>query len=75
MTDTTQEQKDQEILKLQKIDCLVKAIGTMVMIPKYESDPNNIGAKVFAGTIQQPILQGDYRDTALDKLNELIKQL
>ena len=67
--------KEQHDKVLTSIDVLIKSLGTMVMIPKYESDPNNIGAKVFAGTIQQPILQGDYRDIALDKLNELIKQL
>ena len=75
MTDTTQEQKDQEILKLQKIDCLVKATGSMIMIPEYESDPTQIGVKHFKGTIQQPILQGAYRETALAKLDEFIKQL
>lgn len=69
--------ENEEILKLQKIDCLVKAIGSMVMIPKYErADPLDLGSKeVFAGTIQQPILQGAYRETALAKLDEFIKQL
>ena len=43
--------ENEEILKLQKIDCLVKAIGTMVMVPKYErADPLDLGSKeVFAG--------------------------
>lgn len=69
--------ENEEILKLQKIDCLVKAIGTMVMVPKYErADPLDLGSKeVFAGTIQQPILQGAYRETALAKLDKLIKEL
>lgn len=77
MIQPTHEEKDLEILKLQKIDCLVKALGTMVMIPKYESDPSNIGAKHFAGTIQQPILEdkSESRDKALSKLTSLIESL
>ena len=47
----------------------------MVMIPEYESDPSQIGVKNFKGTIQQPILLGDYRDTALKQLNTLITDL
>lgn len=72
----TQEVKDQqEILKLQKIDCLVKALGTMVMIPEYESDPSQIGVKHFKGTIQQPILVGDNREEAIKKLTTVINSL
>lgn len=47
----------------------------MVMIPKYDSDPNQIGVKTFAGTIQQPILQDEARDKALVKITSLIESL
>lgn len=69
------EEKDIAILKLQKIDCLIKALGTMVMKPEYESDPNNIGSKLFKGSIQQPILLDNQREDALVKLNQLINSI
>lgn len=47
----------------------------MVMIPEYESDPNQIGVKHFKGTIQQPILQKDSREAALNKITLLIQSL
>ena len=72
----TEKVNELEILKLQKIDALVKCLGTMVMIPDYRTNPQDLVAgKQFAGTIQQPILQGAYRDNTLSKLDELISQL
>lgn len=68
-------ENEKEVLKLQKIDCLVKALGTMVMIPNYEVDPNNIAKKQFAGSIQQPILVDAYRTLAMDKLSQVINSL
>lgn len=69
--------KEQHDKVLTSIDVLIKSLGTMVIVPKYErADPMDLGSKeVFAGTIQQPILQGAYRETALAKLDELIKTL
>lgn len=73
----TETMSEIEILKLQKADCLVKALGTMVVIPTYESDPENIGAKIYKGPIQQPILAegSKLRTDALNKLNEIINSL
>lgn len=61
--------------KIQKVDTLIKALGTMVVKPEYTSDPTTIGKKTFTGSIQQPILQDTNRDIAEAKLIELIKQL
>lgn len=58
-----------------KVEVLIKALGTMVIKPSYELDPNNIGKKVYTGPVQQPILLDDNREIAENKLIELIKQL
>lgn len=70
-------EENKEVLKLQKIDCLVKALGTMVMAERFESDPNQIGKLIFVGPKQVPILEMDttYRKNALDKLNQIIESL
>lgn len=57
------------------VEILVKALGTMVIIPEYTSDPNTIGKKIQTGSVQQPILVGVSRDKALTKLDQLIEQL
>ena len=59
-----------------KIEVLIKALGTMVMIPQYESDPNIIGSKKqYTGVIQTPILTGDQRTAIELTLLELVKEL
>lgn len=59
-----------------KVDVLIKALGTMVLEPQYEKDATNIAAKaIFTGTIQKPILEGDFRTKALNRLSVLIDRL
>lgn len=70
MGDTTREEK-----VIQGIETLVKVLGTMVVFPDYKSDPANIGVKIYAGNVQQPILLGSERDKAINKLVELINKL
>jgi hypothetical protein len=67
--------KQTEEEKIDKVEILIKVLGTMVINPSYDSDPNNIGKKIFTGPIQSPMLQGDSRKVAEDKLVELIKTL
>lgn len=57
------------------IETLKSVLGTMVIFPDIVSDPNNIGQKIHRGSIQQPILLGDNRKIAEDKLVELIGKL
>lgn len=64
-----------EELVLEGIEKLIKALGTMVITPTYEADPNNIGKKNYIGPIQAPILEGANRKIVEDKLIELIKEL
>ena len=59
----------------QKIETLVKVLGTMVMKPQYESDPNVIGSKVFSGMLQVPIVSEEDRKIIEVKLLELVNQL
>ncbi len=63
------------VTKKDKIDILIKALGTMVVFPDYGVDPNNIGKKFYKGNIQMPILQDSQRDKALEKLSKLIEEL
>lgn len=60
---------------IEKIEILVKALGTMVLKPQFEVDPNQIGKKYQIQPIQEAILLDDNRKVAEDKLVELIKQL
>lgn len=71
-----EETKDLEILKLQKVDCLVKCLGTMVMVPQYETDVLDLSAKPkFLGTIQQPILMGELREKTLKVLEKIVETI
>lgn len=67
--------RSEEEIRLNSIDLVIKSLGTMVMIPEYESDPTNIGKKTYLGPVQQPILTGTYRELAIDKLAKLIAEL
>ena len=55
------------------IEALVRALGTMVETPEYQSDPNNIGQKIMVGVVRKPILEGGSRETVIAKLVEVIK--
>lgn len=57
------------------IDSLKTVLGTMVMMPEYETNPEAIGQKIFKGNQQVPIVMGDSRKVVEDKLIELIKGL
>lgn len=58
--------------KSKLIDSIIKALGTMVVFPLEESDPNMIGKKNIVGNVQRPILEGVNRDKVLTKLVEII---
>lgn len=62
-------------LTIQAIDTLKNLLGTMVIEPQYESDPNNIGKRVNVGSVQKPILEGKNREIALAKVIELVESL
>lgn len=61
--------------KAQEIEILIKALGTMVIFPVEESNPNEIGKKTVVGTVQRPILEGSQRDKVTAKLLELVDSL
>ena len=56
------------------IEALVKALGTMVETPEYQSDPNNIGQKMIVGMVRKPILEGEYRDKVIKCLVGYIEE-
>lgn len=58
----------------EKIDILIRALGTMIMVPQFKST-EVIGEKVQIQPLQQGILQGDLRVKAENKLSELIDKL
>jgi len=58
-----------------KIEMLIKALGTMVLEPQFETDPTQIGKKVFINNIQKPILEGKDREKVLNKLVTIIDKL
>lgn len=60
--------------KTDRIEQVIKALGTMVLFPQEISDPNNIGQKVYGQPIQRPILEGEARTKVLNKLVELITE-
>lgn len=57
------------------VEQVIKALGTMVLVPQEQSDPNNIGQKIYGSPIQRPILEGEKREIVLNRLVDLIKQL
>lgn len=61
-----------ELDKTDRIEQVIKALGTMVLVPTEITDPNNIGQKVYGQPVQRPILEGANRDKVLNKLVELI---
>src|SRR5690606_227414 len=63
-----------ELDKTNRIEQVIKAIGTMVIIPTETSDPNNIGQKIYGQPVQRPILEGEARTKVLNKLVELITE-
>lgn len=58
-----------------KIEIVIKALGTMVLEPQFESDPTQIGKRIFTTTIQKPIIEGEDRKKVLNKLIELVDKL
>lgn len=57
------------------IEALVKALGTMIETPEYQSDPNNIGQKMIVGMVRKPILEGTSRDRVIDCLVTYVEQV
>lgn len=48
----------------------------MVMKPQFESNPDQIGSKVFTGSMQLPIINDEKdRKVIEDKVLELVKSL
>lgn len=60
---------------LSAITTLKEILGTMVIMPNYKTDPNNIGKPEYIGNIQKPILEGEIRELALKKLYTIIDTL
>ena len=59
-----------------KIKVVIRALGTMIIVPDYDKGDILAGDKpVYKGGIQQPILNGKDRELAVNKLVELINQL
>lgn len=59
--------------KVDKVEVLIKLLGTMVMEPQYESDPTTIGKKHFTGSLQVPIIKDEnLRKVVTDKIMELV---
>ena len=56
------------------IEALVKALGTMVETPEYESDPTEIGKKRMIGMIRKPILENKAREVVTDCLVRVIAE-
>lgn len=56
------------------IEALVRALGTMIETPEYESDPTEIGKKRMIGMIRKPILEGANRDRVIDCLVATIEE-
>ena len=71
MSNKVTETKDRVLV----IDSLKSLLGTMVLFPEFTSDPNNIGQKIHKGNIQKPILEGENRRLAEDKLMSILKDL
>lgn len=75
VTTQAKESKVSDYKVVEKIEVIVKALGTMILMPEYEQDASMIGTKYFKGNVQLPILMEDRRVQALDKLTELINSL
>lgn len=58
-----------------KVEVLVKTLGTMVLMSEYSTSNLEIGKKEYVGNIQMPILTGSNRDIVINKLIELINKL
>lgn len=63
-----------EVVKVKAIDALRTVLGTMVIIPTEETDPNTF-KKVSLGSVQRPIIEGEDRNIVKNKLIELIKSI
>lgn len=58
---------------VEKVEVAIKALGTMIIIPEYETGDDFI--KRYTGGIQKPILEGGNREEAINVLMQLISQL
>lgn len=58
---------------VEKIEVLIKVLGTMIIMPEYETGEDFV--KRHVGGVQRPILEGENRDTAIKVMSELISQL
>lgn len=62
-------------LNIKAIDVLRTALGTMVIRPIFKTDPSDITNKLLVSNFQYPIIEGEARKEAEDKLRELINSL
>lgn len=62
-------------LNIKAIDVLRTALGTMVIKPVFKMDPADVTNKLLVSNFQYPILEGEARMEAEDKLRELISFL
>lgn len=60
--------------EVKRIDILIKALGTMVLKPQFETDQVTF-RKTCIASVQEPILLDENRKVAEDKLIQLIKSL
>lgn len=66
--------QDLEYSITERINTVIKALGTMVVFPILETNPTTF-KKEQVGSSQQPILMDELRAEALEKLRELISKL
>lgn len=60
--------------QVEKIEVLIKALGTMVIVNESVINPQTM-KKEHLGAVQQPILLDEQRELVLSKLTELISKL
>lgn len=65
---------DYQITLPERIEVVIKALGTMIIEPQYETNDITF-KKEQVGAVQHPILEGNKRDKVLNVLVELINQL
>lgn len=57
--------------RTERIEQVIKALGTMVIHPIEETNPDTF-KKEYKGNVQKPILEGENREIVIKKLVELI---
>lgn len=60
--------------KIKAIDALRTVLGTMVIVPTEETDPDTF-KKVVTGSVQRPILEKEVRKIVENKLIDVVHSL